>query len=106
MEGVPQPRLELVPWKVTVLIFSSSTSKLTRHFARYRNTATLVSLMLAGGYRCPHRTIDEYVKVFTNFTPTDADNWTVHEPLLLDFDCNATVTKLSFEKMSESSRFL
>ena len=62
--------------------------------------------MLQGGYQCPHRTIDAYVEAFTGFTPTDARDWTEHEPPLpLNLDLKNEVFKLDFEKMSESSRF-
>ena len=79
----------------------------TTLFTRYRNTATLVSLMLEGGYQCPHRTIDEYVEAFTGFTPADAKDRTEREPKLpSDFDFETKVSTLTFKKMSESSRFL
>jgi len=74
-------------------------------FARYRSTATLITLILEAGYQCPHRTIDEYVKAFTDFRPTDAENWTKTEPQLpFDFKLKTKISTLTFEKMSESSR--
>lgn len=76
-------------------------------FPRYRYTATLVWLMLVGGYQCPHRTIDEYVKALTGFTPTDAEDWTNREPELPSHvDIKSQVFTLNFDKMSESSHFL
>jgi len=59
------------------------------------------------GYQCPHRTIDEYVKAFTGFRPTDGKDLTDNEPELPpDSDLENRVSKLNFEKMGESSRFL
>jgi len=99
--------LGLVSRKVTILIFASNLSKLTPlPFARYRYTATLVTLILQGGYQSPHRTIDEYVKMYTGFRPTDGEIWADRElPLPVGF-MDTSVTKLNFEKMGESSRFL
>jgi hypothetical protein len=71
---------------------------------RFRSTAALVSLILEAGYRCPHRTINKYVKVFTDFEPTDGESWTNHEPPLpLDFNFETKVTRLNFDKMSKFS---
>ena len=72
-------------------------------FARYRSTATLISLILDVGYQCPHRTLDEYVKAFTGFRPTDRKKWTDHEPELpRNSNIAISISKLNFEKMSES----
>jgi hypothetical protein len=47
--------------------------------------------------------MDEYVEAFTDFKPTDGKVWTDSEPPLPpDFKVNTQVTKLNFEKMSES----
>ena len=90
-----------------ILIFASSLSKLTPlPFVRYRNTATLITLILQGGYRSPHRTIDEYVEAHTGFRPTDGKIWADRESPLPTGFISGSVTKLNFEKMSESSRFL
>jgi len=76
-------------------------------FVRYHSTATLILLMIEGGYQCPHRTIDEYVKAYTDFRPTDAEKWTKSEPRLpVNFKLKPKVSTLTFEKLSESSRFL
>ena len=97
----------LVSRKVTILIFASSLSKLNPlPFARYRHTATLITLILQGGYRSPHRTIDKYVDAYTGFRPTDGKIWADREPPLPGGFIDPWVTKLNFEKMGESSRFL
>jgi len=70
--------------------------------ARYRSTATLVSLILQGGHQSPHRTLDYYVKGFTGSTPTDGERWTTCEPPLPSM---FEIAKLSFERLSESSCF-
>ena len=77
-------------------------------FARYRFTATLIFLLLQGGYKCPHQTIDKYVQVFTGFEPTDGTHWTDNEPKLQLETGFITdrVTKLSFDKLGELSHFL
>jgi hypothetical protein len=47
------------------------------------------------------------VEAFTGFKPTDGTDWTTHEPELSPrFDLKTKVTKLNFEKMSESSRLV
>jgi hypothetical protein len=71
----------------------------------YRNTATLVSLILEGGFMCPHRTIDEYVNAYTDFKPTDGENWVCKEPPP-SFNIPEKVVRLDFDKMGESSHFL
>ena len=76
----------------------------TNLFARYRSTATLILLLLVGGYRSPHRTIDKYVEAFTDFKPTDARYWTDQEDVL-PFHVESMVTKLNFNKMGESPCF-
>jgi hypothetical protein len=107
MGGVSHPRVGLVSWKVTILIFSSVLSKLTPlPFTRYRFTATLISLILEGGYQSPHRTIDKYVEEFTCFRPTDGKDWSDREPNIPSIFIGDIVTKLGFDKMSESSCFL
>ena len=108
MGGVSHPRLRLVTWEVPILIFLQQPPKAkSTPFARYRNTATLISLILDVGYECPHRTLDEYVEAFTGFRPTDGKEWTDDEPELPRGSYLATrISKLNFEKMSESSRFL
>jgi hypothetical protein len=73
-------------------------------FTRYRSTATLISLLLMGGYRSPHRTIDQYVEAFTDFEPTDARYWTDQEDVL-PFHVKSMVIKLNFDKMGESPCF-
>jgi hypothetical protein len=106
MGGVSHPRLGLVSWKVTILIFSTILSKLTPlPFARYGFTASLVSLILEAGYQSPHRTIDEYVEAFTCFRPMDGKHWSDREPDLPSNFIRDRVTKLDFNKMSESSCF-
>ena len=76
-------------------------------FARYRFTATLILLILEGGYQYPHRTINAYVEAFTGFTPTDGESMVKDErELPSDFDIKGKVSKLDFEKMGESSRSL
>jgi len=98
----------LVTWKVTILIHHNKFLNANADpFARYRSTATLISLILEAGYQCPHRTIDQYVEAFTGFVPTDGKDWTDREPELPShFDLDSRVSKLHFEKMSESSRYL
>jgi hypothetical protein len=77
---------------------------LTTLFASYRNTATLVSLILEGGFMCPHRTIDEYVDAYTNFKPTDGEVWVCKEPLPF-FNIPEKVDRLDFDKMREPRVF-
>jgi len=100
--------LDLVTWKVTILFFLQQPLKAKPTlFARYRSTATLISYILETGYVCPHRTIDEYVDAFAGFRPTDGKKWTNIEPNLpFGLDLETIITKLPFEKMSESLRFL
>jgi hypothetical protein len=53
------------------------SSEFQSHFvSRYRSTAVLITLILEGGFCCPHRTLDKYVEVFTGFRPTDGKRWT------------------------------
>lgn len=70
-------------------------------FARYRSTATLILLLLMGGYRSPHKTIDQYVEAFTDFKPTDGRYWTDREDVLPTFPVKSMVRKLDFDKMGE-----
>jgi hypothetical protein len=100
--GISHPCVGLVSWEVVILLFWSKipTVVLTSS-ARYRSTATLVSLIIQAGYRSPHRTIDKYVEAFTDFKPSDGSRWTQDEPELLS-GFTAEVTKLNFDKMSES----
>ncbi|PVF94285.1 hypothetical protein CPB86DRAFT_49855 [Serendipita vermifera] len=78
---------------------------LIRSFAwfrgRYRNTATLIVLLLLGGYKCPHRTVDGIVEAFASFKPTEAVDWVAQEP---DFppvlSPEDIIDKLDFDKMS------
>jgi hypothetical protein len=72
-------------------------------FARYRSTATLISLILLGGHQSPHRTIDKYVEVITGFRPTDGKG-ELEPPL--DFGFTKLNFGLNFEDLSESSCFL
>jgi hypothetical protein len=51
-----------------------------------------------GGYRSPHKTIDQYVEAFTDFKPTDARYWTDREDVLPTF-LKSIVSKLDFDKM-------
>jgi hypothetical protein len=71
--------------------------------ARYLYTATLITVILLEGHRSPHRTLDECVKKCTRFTPTDGTDWTKIEP---ELSSTFEVTKLDFERLSESPRFL
>lgn len=73
-------------------------------FPRYRFTATLISLILEGGYRTPHRTIDAYVEAFTGFTPTDGEHLVKRE--FHHLDIKDKMSTLNFEKMGESSSSL
>jgi len=68
----------LVSWEV--ISFWMSLSHIFTPCIRHCNTATLVSLILQVGYNSPHRTINSYVKSFTAFQPTDADDLTKFEP--------------------------
>jgi len=76
-------------------------------FARYRSTATLISLMLETGFQSPHKMIDAYVEAFTDFQPTDGKPWIDLEPDFPNhFQMENVVTRLKFEKMSESPYLL
>ena len=65
---------------------------------RHGNTASLVSLILQVGYNSPHKTINSYVKSFTDFQPTDADDWTNLEP---EHPSLPTLGTLNFDRMSQ-----
>ncbi|KAG8828599.1 hypothetical protein FRC17_007476 [Serendipita sp. 399] len=74
---------------------------LTEHFVG----VTEVLLMLLVGYSSPHRTINEYLRASTDFTPTDEDIWSNEEPSLPgDFDFSEYVARIDYEIMSEPLR--
>ncbi|PVF91079.1 hypothetical protein CPB86DRAFT_421879 [Serendipita vermifera] len=70
---------------------------------RYRSTATLILLLLQGGYRNPHRTLNAFVEFFTHFKPTDADRLVNEEPMFpSDFDMREWATPLNLDKLSDT----
>jgi hypothetical protein len=114
--------VELVTWKVGD---PGLQYVIRSHFvSRYRSTAIIITLILEGGFICPHRTLDEYVAKFTGFRPTDGKRWTdspsppepvspsepasskstsFEPPFPPDFKVESKVSKLDFDDMSMSS---
>jgi hypothetical protein len=93
--------MEVVERKVITLIFHDLLSRLIPTlFARYRYTATIVSLILAAGYESPHTTLDQYVLEYSGFRPTDGVFFELELPE--SFILNDMVAKLNFSKMCES----
>lgn len=46
---------------------------------RYRSTATLIASVLAFGPYSPHKTLNKFVELSTNFRPTDGEKWCADE---------------------------
>jgi hypothetical protein len=40
---------------------------------RYRFTATYLERLIHNGFRSPHRVLNQFIKDFSNFEPSDAD---------------------------------
>ena len=96
LEEVPQPCVGLVPWTVMILFFLLLPLKAKCNpFSRYQSTATLIALILQGGYQSPHHTLDQFVEAFTGFQPTDGGDVINHEPQLLPVLVNQVATMVS-----------
>ncbi|PVF94287.1 hypothetical protein CPB86DRAFT_49890 [Serendipita vermifera] len=67
---------------------------------RYRSTATLIVLLLLGGYKCPHRTIGKIVEAYASFKPTEAVDWVKKEPDFPPINIAVEVPKLKLDKLS------
>jgi hypothetical protein len=69
------------------------------HFVlRYRSTATLISLLLAAGPYSPHKILNEFVEISTNFRPTDGEKWCVNEHDIVNFDMKK-VRGVNFDRL-------
>jgi hypothetical protein len=42
---------------------------------RYRFTATYLERLIRNGFRSPHRVLNQFIKDFSDFEPSDADEW-------------------------------
>ena len=88
----------LVTWKVLYDLYV--TLSLFTMFVRYRITAGLIFLILDIGYLSPHKTLNQYVHLFTNFQPNDGELWTDKEQ---EIPCEryfeAKIIKLNLDKL-------
>ncbi|PVF94282.1 hypothetical protein CPB86DRAFT_740793 [Serendipita vermifera] len=79
---------------------------LVRAFAwfqgRYRSTANLIVILLLGGYKCPHRTINRIVEAYASFKPTEAVDWVKEEPYFPhEINISEEIPKLNLDKLSQ-----
>ena len=98
----------LASWTVPSFVHLLEILLTNHNLPRYRITAALNLLLMQGGYKSPHRTINIYVTTYTAFRPNDGGPWVGAEPnLSTDIKVERILgSKLCFERMCKSFIFL
>jgi hypothetical protein len=68
---------------------------------RFRLTAALVTLLLEAGLNIPHSVLNKFVRIFSDYNPTDANDWLRLERPFNHFNPGRTITRLDFSTLSE-----
>ena len=86
---------------LSIHIDSRNNARITLHSVRHRFTAGYIAELLNNGFQRPHSLLNSYITAFTQFTPTDAFDFTVAEgPDVIPISSRYT---LDFHKLNKSS---